>query len=273
MNAPRRIDAAQCDEVRPICGQCRIKHRPCSYEYARTSRFPARQVHETGTGDANLAFSHLVQNPDPGKSRRIATANSLKLSVRSVKEAKGGQGVFHTFNTVSKSTRRLGARDTSREESGLQRAVSISRPLLSRDVYLRVELSEALGESGLKWSTTFLWGSWLSAVPARLGTNAALDDAAECIVAGQTVMRSGLECDKMEADRKYTKALVSLQAALYAEDAVRYSTETLAAINILVLFDVSDASLDPYCCTIELGRTRGEIIGVAMQFPSLHTND
>ena len=159
--------------------------------------------------------------------------------VRSVKEAKSGQGVFHTFNTTSKQARRTRAQNV-KPVNRARRSGMIPRPLVSREMHLCAKLTAALGEAGLKWSTTFLWASWLSALPTRLGRNVALDDAVECLIAGTEVINDDLKC--IVADREYTRALASLQTALYSDNEVRYSTETLAAVNILLLYDVSDSS-------------------------------
>ena len=165
----------------------------------------------------------------------------MTLRIRSVKEAKEGRGVFYTFNTVLKPGRRMRGRDPSKKEHSQHPPANIPRPIISRDMYLSFDFIELLGEEVLQWNSTFLWGCWISQVPGRIGRNAALDDAAECFIAGHMVIYSGgsNERAKAIANAKYTTALGSLQKALYADDEVRYSTETLAAVNLLLLYDVS----------------------------------
>lgn len=181
----------------------------------------------------NLQDGRLVSvEADPG----LLKEKSKTLTIRSVKEAEVGDGVFHTFNTVLKARRR----NPNRRGLSYIRNVDMPRPLISREVHLCAGFSDTLGKNGPDWNSTFLWGGWLSSVPGRLGRNPALDDAADCFISANAAYYSKRGIHDTNASRKYHAAIVSLQKVLDADDDMKYATETLAAVNLLLLFEVRE---------------------------------
>ncbi|KAK7187543.1 hypothetical protein DPSP01_003778 [Paraphaeosphaeria sporulosa] len=225
----------KCDEQRPICGQCKKKNRPCAYEYSHTSRFAKVRTNESGTDPTYLTIHDtrdgriISMKAGPEPSEGMAKA----LMIRSIKEAGSGDGVFYTFRTVLKARHR----NPSSRGLSYMRKVGVPRPLVSREVYLCAEFSDMLGEKNFDWTSTFLWGGWISSVPGRLGVNPALDDAADCFVSANVAYYSKKGIGDTSASKKYNAAIVSLQKVLDADDHMRFATETLAAVNLLLLFE------------------------------------
>lgn len=80
--------------------------------------------------------------------------------------------------------------------------------------------------------------SFLSFVPARLGHNAALDDAVECLVTLYSTLFLPDHHTKNRHRSKYVQALASLRGCL-ADSSIALSSETLCATLLLSIYEVS----------------------------------
>ena len=89
------------------------------------------------------------------------------------------------------------------------------------------------------WPAPF--ASWISFIPSHLGHNHALDSAVDSVVSAFNALVLQETLKLRHARRKYTRALLILQNVLNGPDAL--SAETLCAIMVLSLFEVSSRSL------------------------------
>lgn len=237
----------QCDEKHPKCGQCMKKNRPCSYDYRTTPKFVPGKTRGLDIGNNNTEFDDSSNSsPEPDVSAIYdvpfePAANKTILSIRSVKGAKTGQGAFHTLTSIrltddldpDSETDSVPTKRTNRKS-----AYSIIRSPISSKASLCARLVELLGTKPLQWNPSFLWGSWVTIVPQRIGINPALDSAVACFIAGSAAHRNKSETNLSAARKSYSRALLSLQEVLTGPEDQKLSSETLAAVKLLTAFEV-----------------------------------
>ncbi|PSN61729.1 hypothetical protein BS50DRAFT_144923 [Corynespora cassiicola Philippines] len=113
---------------------------------------------------------------------------------------------------------------------------NIHYPLCSPESSLGTRFIQTLGEMG---NLSGLFLSWIIEVPTRIGTNEALDQATNCFIAGSIAYKTANSMSVVAARKQYSRALTSLQQAITNDvDEVRLSGETMAAVLLLVCYEV-----------------------------------
>lgn len=134
-----------------------------------------------------------------------------------------------------------GSKNVSRMFANIEsKAVSISMHVLPSNEQTRLvgafleKLNPVLGvQYNLAWS----FGDYLTEVPVRLGTNEALDAAADTLVTGYTRLTAGGIGQTDAVLTKYNKALRALRLCLNKPESAK-STETLCAVMLLLICQV-----------------------------------
>lgn len=246
----------QCDERHPQCGQCMKKNRPCQYEYGKVPKFVSGQpkladgafrMPADDSSDFSEDSSTAEQSWNENARPNAFDGKGTILALRSVKGAEDGNGIFHTFSSVrldKQTNLDLEVLESSwfdrRTVAGRNGRMRVLRTLTSPVDSLRARFIEVMGPKPMQWNSSFLWGTWIALVPARLGKNSALDAATACFIAGSIAHRSKSEANIAAARKQYSKALLSLQNVLTGMDQdLRLSSETLAAVKFLLVFEVS----------------------------------
>jgi len=223
-----------------VCGQCQKKNRPCQFGSARSKFLNARADRTASTSPKPAIPISEKKGESSGANRQRRTeagAEPFELTIRSIQAAEQGQGIFHTFSTNS-SVQDVWRGKARRRENTPGR--NIPQTLVSPEISLNAQFIEVLSPHTSNWNPSFLWGLWVAVVPLRLGRNPALDDATACFIAAILVLRNRTEESTAAAGRAYNQALLSLQSVLHSHGGLRFSTETLAAVKFLLLFEVRD---------------------------------
>lgn len=221
------------------------KNRPCQYQYRKIPRFVDER---SKLEDAGVDFRIHAQEPlDHGhaivQNRKDVTGfpegvRRTVLSIPSVKGAKAGDGIYK-FSSIHPGTEN-GFDSNRLEYVAPYASPGISPSLCSSEISLQARFVELLGKRPLQWSPLFLWGSWVTMIPSRIGKSQALDDAVACFITGSKIHRSkNTECMAI-ASKEYSKALLSLQTVLTGDEIqLKLSSETLVAVKLLMAFEVS----------------------------------
>lgn len=98
----------------------------------------------------------------------------------------------------------------------------------------RVKLSS---DTDLRFSLTWAYGGYLSAIPQRLGTNKALDAAAHALMSSHARFITRQPTVTADALSKYSHALIVLRECL-DDPVVACSASTLCAVYLLMLCQV-----------------------------------
>jgi hypothetical protein len=107
------------------------------------------------------------------------------------------------------------------------------------DLYLLVDafVDKIAPSTGINFNLAWSYGGYLEDVPRRLGTNTALDAAAEALVAGHQCLVPATVNARSKALVKYSKALQIMKSCL--DDPVKArASETLCAVMILMTCQV-----------------------------------
>lgn len=128
-----------------------------------------------------------------------------------------------------------------------------SRPLFSSDhpsrtlsndftIFLGAFAATISPTTHIKYQLPWNFGDYLQEIPCRLGSSKALDAASDALIAAYSRFCCNHTELGLEPVKKYTAALRELKISL--DDPVKaHSSETLAAINLLQIYQVRLASL------------------------------
>lgn len=97
---------------------------------------------------------------------------------------------------------------------------------------------------------TLNFGGFLSDVPRRLGVNAALDAATDAFVIAANNFRAGRRGPDEMVLKKHANAIHALRTCL-DHPPTAHASETLCAIQMIMIYQVSVIALRPYSSLIE----------------------
>lgn len=199
-----------------------------------------------GNVDKGAAEQPASGGDDQSPVTLIRPTQSTTLSVGWVKEASSGKGTFHTLVPVRSgkagNAGLVGRGNEGPAEQAIDYFMNLGSPTVrmptSPDTRLRAKFIYLVGEKPHPFNPTFLWGSWVSMVPGRIGRSAAFNDATASFIAANIARHDMTEPNLAVARSQYNKALQSLRGALAGTYEQRVSNETLAAVKMLTAFEV-----------------------------------
>ncbi|KAF2748463.1 hypothetical protein M011DRAFT_466857 [Sporormia fimetaria CBS 119925] len=201
-----RSRKVKCDEIKPVCGACVKKNRPCAYSYGQTTD----DVYNAGTSTPTQPDSATPRAQDP--ARCFSTDHQGRLQVTSTRKAGKGHGAFHVLTLMSRSkkgerSRQAAAQDIQQE--ALSRA-SLSPSSLDYNA-LGARLHHIFGLHTPNSDARSFHGTWTEAVLRRLGSSALLDSAAEYALKTVEAYRSPTFSAERAALFSRSRALQSLR--------------------------------------------------------------
>ncbi|KAF2268691.1 hypothetical protein CC78DRAFT_565178 [Lojkania enalia] len=157
------------------------------------------------------------------------------LTIKPVSAADEGKGVISTLSTIP-----LGSEPS---DSNVNRTMnyrsSSSLANIAGFTYNAMLAAQLIATIGTQspLNPSVLWGPWINLIPSRIGVNTALDDAVACFAAGNVAYNNSSQPNIAIARERYSRALRSLRNYLNGQEGRLASTETLAAVLLLIYFE------------------------------------
>jgi len=178
------------------------------------------------------------------KHRHPRMLQPTTLSVGSVKSTTNGTGAFHTLVPIRSGGSNIISLAKGRKASPTP---SIGSPTVvmpsDSATWLRARFIHMVGEKPHPFNPTFIWGSWVSMVPRRIGYNDAFNDATASFIAANIARHDMTEKNITIARAHYSKALSSLRSAISETSNQKATSEILGAVKMLVAFEVSGSNI------------------------------
>lgn len=216
-------ETSQCDEVRPVCGQCAVKNRPCTESppkgitWVKTGQLSIQSP--TSAGDGTVTKSARAKSRSPSEDGYRSSVSPGRRS-----KSKSPDATTHTFRVNPIQVVEYHGPDTHSED-GIPRS-----PTSTVTDRLRIGFMAAYidGPPGFQLSG---YNYNLHDLPKYLGSSPCLDYATHCLVKTHSVRTRG-QLTRHNLGGTYLGAIRSLQAALNDPVEARRGT-TLCAIALL----------------------------------------
>ncbi|KAH0489426.1 hypothetical protein TgHK011_009856 [Trichoderma gracile] len=215
--ACRRIKM-KCDETRPVCDRCLRAGRECVYP-------PQFHFIDTNTRFAVPETRELSTLPRTG-------AHDLKARLTMLHEEGGEDGMIYKFQL-------LRYRSTTPPSSSRSSSPPVPKaPSLSRGEKLASALAASFKGPPYGYRLHHL-GRYMTEIPRRLGHNAALDIAVECLLQSHTQLLEAIELSQpsSQPSPEYMRALQTLQNVI-ADPVLGTSAETVCATMLMAHYEM-----------------------------------
>jgi hypothetical protein len=210
----------QCDERRPICSQCERAGRICT---KALTRFVFESDIQRG---GNVARLRQTCKPHPGFIRW--------------KPIVGTKSGSHGMSEIPE----------------YRSAIFIRSPSNSRSDSLAAKIVNMIQSTARTERDILVLGEFLPALPARIGSNAALDASAHAFLLFYGCRIHGEKRDQSTYTTAYTRALQELKLAISAEQSLA-SAETVCAALALATVEILRA--DDFLHVGWASHTRGRL--------------
>ena len=222
--------------MRPKCGACKKKDRPCTYSYGKASAFVVqdpRQLTKHGRSRTSSAV-YPLNSPDEGSSSSATTSfstgststNSSDLCITTERHTEDRQGCFQTLAPRSRSRMQPSKMREYRQNLALQAHLQKLReesPLVpyqpsSPETALISRYVGVLGPDPAGRQPFEVLGTWIQSIPSRIGSNKMLDLAVQFFVDSHATYRDDMHSKRKVARASKAKALRELQLAVMNTD-------------------------------------------------------
>jgi hypothetical protein len=208
----------QCDENRPVCDRCLRAGRECVYP---------PQFHFI---DTNTRFAVPDIQEQPALPR--TGTEDLKTRLALLQGEGGNDGMIYKFQL-------LRYRSTTPPSSPRSSSPPVLKaPSLSRGEKLASALAASFKSPPYGYQLHHL-GRYITEIPRRLGHNAALDIAVECLLQSHTQLLQAIQSSQpsSQPSPEYMRALQTLQHVI-ADPVLGTSTETVCATMLMAHYEV-----------------------------------
>ena len=218
----------QCDEVRPVCGSCKKRNRPCRYHHGKGVRFvngsEKYQFKLSVTQRPLVEDSSMSTDGITDERPRTLSESGRSFILTKSRSARCGHGMFQTFAPVRLEKPRL---ESLRYGEPIRNTDSLVNPFAtlnltrepSNDSKLLLKrwtsLSEAISEG---YDTRYVLSNWMSFVFCRIGHSDVLDLSVDCFLKAIVTYVNKTQENLAITDAANVKALRSVRATLTSKE-------------------------------------------------------
>ncbi|KAF2274362.1 uncharacterized protein EI97DRAFT_381469 [Westerdykella ornata] len=212
-----RMRKVKCDEAKPGCGPCRKKNRPCTYTYGRATLFirenPTRFSSHVGRGILPVSSSSS-RSTSPHYDSDSSNDSPQGLQLTSLKELGSGHGVFQIFTLTRQRPKKERHLQSSKQRARSTPAVPTVPSHFPLENPLAARCASMFGPRTWEQDSRALFGSWMEAIPSRIGSSPVLDTAVEFVVNSFATYRDRTYSTQRAALLSRSRALKTLRQAV-----------------------------------------------------------
>ncbi|KAF2876009.1 hypothetical protein BDV95DRAFT_484801 [Massariosphaeria phaeospora] len=233
-----RSRKVRCDEEKPKCGSCKKKDRACSYTYGISAALvfeDPKQLSKHGKARTRPIIHPLKSYSD----RAPATARTMP-SHQSAQKKSQETWPMSALVLRNERPRTSSASKTNTQPNAAPTPANLDLILpqpCSHETILLNRFLHMLGPQSVEHNPLSIYGTWISSLPARLGTSPVIDSAVEFAVNSFAAYRDPSFSKRSIAHKSRGRSLKELRNAVGYEKGIS-SYDTLAATKLQMTAEI-----------------------------------